>query len=182
MLKLFLLCKNNLWYLLSLLVIVLDQISKRWATLMLTEEGQSIDFIPYFSFTLLHNEGAAFSFLSNAGGWQRLFLISISLLVSSVVIVWLYRLEKSMYWSASGLALILGGGLGNLWDRITLGYVVDFVDWFYASDNSCLPLFYRSIHNGLNTCHWPAFNIADAAIVVGAMSIVLSIFFEDKND
>ena len=177
-----LLMRNNCWYLLSLLVIALDQISKYWALRVLVHEGQSRDFIPYFSFTLLYNEGAAFSFLSDAGGWQRLFLTALSLLISGVIIVWIYRLEKGMRWSASGLALILGGALGNVWDRITLGYVVDFVDWFYVSDNSCLPLFYRSIHTGLNGCHWPAFNIADAAIIAGAVCMVLSTFLEDQDD
>ena len=182
MLRQILLCKNNLWYLLSLLVIVLDQISKHWATNLLKKEGQSQEFTAYFNFTLLHNEGAAFSFLSNAGGWQRFFLIAVSILVSGVLVVWLHRLQRRMYWSAAGLALILGGALGNLWDRITLGYVVDFIDWFYVGDSSCLPLFYRSVNTGLTTCHWPAFNIADASILGGAACILLSMLIEDEND
>ena len=165
MLKQSLLRKHNLWYLFSLLVVLLDQISKYLATSVLKEEGQSRDFVAHFNFTLLHNDGAAFSFLSDAGGWQRFLLMATSMLISGVLVVWLYRLEQRMYWLASGLALILGGALGNLWDRITLGYVVDFVDWFYVTDNSCLPLFYPSVHNGLSTCHWPAFNIADASIL-----------------
>ena len=182
MLKQILWRKNNVWYLLSLLVILLDQITKYWAVVVLQKEGQSNDFIPYFSFTLLYNEGAAFSFLSNAGGWQRFFLIAVSVLVSGILVVWLHRLQRHMYWSAAGLALILGGALGNLRDRITLGYVVDFIDWFYVTDSSCLPLFYRSVTNVFNTCHWPAFNIADASILAGAACIVLSMFIEDEND
>ena len=182
MLKQILLRRENLWYLLSVSVILLDQFSKYWAVLALQYEGQSRDFIPYFSFTLLYNNGAAFSFLSDAGDWGRFFLIAISVLVSSILAVWLYRLGRRMYWSASGLALILGGALGNLWDRITLGYVVDFIDWFYVADSSCLPLFYRSVNSGFNTCHWPAFNIADASILAGAACIVLSMLFEGEND
>jgi signal peptidase II len=182
MLKQTFLRKHNLWYLLSLLVVFLDQGSKFWATLALKEEGQSLSFIAYFNFTLLHNEGAAFSFLSDAGGWQRFFLIAASTLVSGFLVVWLYRLEQRMHWSALGLALILGGALGNLWDRITLGYVVDFVDWFYVADGHCIPLFYRSFNNGLNTCHWPAFNIADASILAGAVCIVLSMLVEHEGD
>lgn len=181
MLKYIVLRKNNVWYLLSLLVVLLDQGSKYWATMALKEEGQSRDFMAYFNFTLLHNEGAAFSFLSDAGGWQRFFFIAASTLISGILVVWLYRLEKYMYWSASGLALILGGALGNLWDRITLGYVVDFVDWFYPTDNSCLPLFYQSVNSGFNSCHWPAFNIADASILMGAVCIIVSMLLEDKD-
>ena len=181
MLKQILLRKNNLWYLLSLLVIVLDQISKHWATNLLKKEGQSHEFIAYFNFTLLHNEGAAFSFLGNAGGWQRFFLIAVSIVVSGILVVWVHRLQQRMHWSAAGLALILGGALGNLLDRITLGYVVDFIDWFYVADSSCLPLFYQSVNNEFNTCHWPAFNIADASIVGGAACIILSMLIEDEN-
>lgn len=180
-LQLALLRRHNLWYLISVLVIALDQMSKYWAVKVLQEEGRSRELMAYFDLTLLYNEGAAFSFLSDAGGWQRLFLVVVSLLVSGILAVWLYRLKPGLYWSAAGLALILGGAIGNLWDRVTLGYVVDFIDWFYMADNSCLPLFYQLLNNGVSTCHWPAFNIADASILAGAACILLSTLFEGDH-
>jgi len=135
-------------------------------------------FLPYFNFTLLYNEGAAFSFLNDAGGWQRWFFAVIAGAVSIALVVWILKLSTTKKWELTGLAFILGGALGNLYDRIVLGKVVDFVDWFYPASESCLPLFYQRL-DVLDTmsCHWPAFNIADAAILAGAACLIIDAFF-----
>lgn len=142
------------WLWLSGLIVVLDQASKfaASATLRLYEP---VAVMPYFNLTLLHNEGAAFSFLSQAGGWQRWFFTGLALLVSAVIIVWLRRLSKAEVWTAVGLSLVLGGAVGNVLDRIRFGYVVDFLDVYYGA------------------WHWPAFNIADSAITIGAVILVV---------
>jgi signal peptidase II len=103
---------------------------------------------------LAHNTGAAFSFLASAGGWQRWFLAAVAGVVSVVVAVWLTRLEPRQRILGLSLGLILGGGLGNLIDRVTLGYVVDFISWHYEE------------------WYWPAFNIADSAICLGAVLLL----------
>lgn len=144
-----------LW--LALLVVVLDQLSKvvvsSWLQLY-----ESVAVLPFFNFTLLHNPGAAFSFLADAGGWQRWFFTAIALFVSVVITVWLRRLPAEEKWQAAALALILGGALGNVIDRLRFGYVVDFLDFYYQQ------------------WHWPAFNIADSAITVG-VAILLWVTF-----
>jgi signal peptidase II len=125
--------------------------------LTLCEPGNcvSIVILPVFKFTLLHNEGAAFSFLDDAGGWQRWFFASVSGLVSVTLVVWLTRLQRRDWLLALALAFILGGAVGNLVDRVTLGYVVDFIVVHY--ENS----------------YFPAFNLADSAISLGAALMIL---------
>ena len=113
---------------------------------------------PWFNLTLQHNTGAAFSFLSNAGGWQRYFFSAVAVVISIALAIWLLRLSPGQWLLALGLGLILGGALGNLWDRLALGYVVDFI----------------SVHYG--GWYFPAFNIADSAITVGAGCILLDSF------
>ena len=142
------------WSWVSLLVIVLDQLTKLWASSALSY-ADPVALIPFVNLTLLHNTGAAFSFLSEAGGWQRWFFALVALLISAVILVWLKRLPAGKVWLAVSLALVLGGALGNVWDRIYLGYVVDFIDVYYRH------------------WHWPAFNIADSAISVGAVMLVI---------
>jgi signal peptidase II len=142
------------WLWLSVVVIVLDQITKLLASAQLVMH-QPVPVLPSFNLTLMHNTGAAFSFLSQAGGWQRWFFVVIAIVVSVVLTLWLHRLQRHQTWLALGLALILGGALGNVWDRIMLGYVVDFVDLYYGD------------------WHWPAFNVADSAITLGAVLLVL---------
>ncbi len=105
--------------------------------------------------TLVFNKGAAFSFLSDAGGWQRWFFTGLSSLVSVALLVWLLRLKSDERLTAVSLALILGGALGNLIDRIRLGQVVDFLDFHWQQS------------------HWPAFNLADSAITVGVVLMLL---------
>lgn len=149
------------WLWLSLFVIILDQLTKIWATQTLTF-NQPIAVLPFFNLTLLHNTGAAFSFLANAGGWQRWFFTILALGVSFVLVLWLARLKSNQYGLASALALILGGALGNVIDRLNYGYVIDFLDFYY------------------NNWHWPAFNIADSAITIGAAILIVDAFRTTK--
>jgi len=147
----------------SLLVIVLDQLTKQWASSALSY-AVPVEVIPFFNLTLLHNTGAAFSFLSDAGGWQRWFFALMALLISAVILVWLKRLPSGRVWLAVALSLVLGGALGNVWDRVTLGYVVDFLDVYYQG------------------WHWPAFNLADSAIFVGAVMLIIDSLRSDKTE
>jgi signal peptidase II len=142
------------WLWLALAVAALDQVTKRLAI-----EGLSlhdpVPIIPFLNLTLTYNLGAAFSFLNQAGGWQRWLFIGLAIVVSLAIVVWLRRLPAQARWTAMGLSLILGGAVGNLIDRLRLGYVVDFIDLYYGH------------------WHWPAFNIADAAITLGALIVIL---------
>lgn len=147
--------QNSLWLLLSIGLIVLDQASKAWISQHMVN-GQSWSLMPFVNFTLAHNHGAAFSFLSQDSGWQRWFLISLALIVNMVLLAYLLKLEVQKKWCALSLALIIGGALGNVIDRLFNGYVVDFID-VYAG-----------------RWHWPVFNIADSAIVVGVFLLILS--------
>lgn len=146
------------WWWLSLLVIGLDQGAKHLAVSRL-EYAVPVPVLPGFNFTLVHNTGAAFSLLHDAGGWQRLFFIVLAIVISVVLAGWLVRLPGEQRWLSVALALILGGALGNLWDRVTLGHVVDFIDVYWR------------------TAHWPAFNIADSAIFAGAVMLALDAFW-----
>jgi len=151
------------WLWLTAVVIALDLATKAVASDNLTL-FQPVALFPGFNFTLMHNKGAAFSFLSEASGWQRWFFSAIAIIVSSVIFVWLKRLQKDQVWLAVSLALILGGAIGNVWDRLTLGYVVDFIDVYYGS------------------AHWPAFNIADSAITVGAVILGIDSIFNHRSE
>lgn len=144
------------WLWLTLLVIVLDQVTKQIASAMLALY-QPIMVMPLFNFTLAHNYGAAFSFLSDAGGWQRYALAAVALITSIGITIWLKRLPKDDPWMAASLSLILGGAIGNLYDRVVLGYVVDFLDVYWGAS------------------HFPAFNIADSAISIGAAMMVIDL-------
>ena len=145
------------WLSLSLLVLVLDQLSKLWVVANF-DLYESIQLIPQLNFTYVHNTGAAFSFLSSAGGWQRWFFVAIALVASISLSVWLTRLKPSERWMAVTLSLILGGAIGNVLDRIAYGYVIDFIDVYYQ------------------TWHWPVFNIADCAISVGVLMMLIDTF------
>jgi len=151
------------WTIISVVVIVLDQITKAIATANLLM-FDPVAVIPMFNFTLMHNEGAAFSFLSDAGGWQRWFFTILASVVSIAIIIWIKKLTPQEKGMAISLSLILGGAIGNLIDRVRFGYVVDFIDVYYG------------------TSHWPAFNIADAAISVGAVVMIIYSFREDKKN
>ena len=146
------------WYGLALLVVVLDQYTKGLAESAL-EYGRPVEVFSWFNLTLQYNKGAAFSFLSDAGGWQRYFFSVVAVVISAVLVVWLYRMPRQQRLLALALALILGGALGNVWDRLVLGHVVDFI----------------SVHYG--GYYFPAFNIADSAISVGAALMIFDSLF-----
>ena len=162
------------WLWLSLLVILADQFSKQ-AALQSLIQYEPVALLPYFNLSLTFNEGAAFSFLSQAGGWQRWFLSVLAIAISVFILVWLKTLDAGEKLLACGLALVLGGAIGNVIDRIVLGKVTDFIDWYYPSGDSCLPFFYR-----LNeaTCHWPTFNLADSAIFLGVVLVLSQTLFQ----
>jgi len=145
------------WFGLALLLVLLDQYTKALATSGL-EYGQPVRVFWWLNFTLQHNSGAAFSFLNDAGGWQRYFFSVIAIVISIALAIWLYLLPRGQWLLALSLGLILGGALGNLWDRVALGYVVDFVSAHYQH------------------YYFPAFNLADAAISVGAVCMLLDSF------
>lgn len=150
-------------YLVSTLVVVFDQITKIAADRSI-ELYQQIVVLPVFNLTLHYNAGAAFSFLSNAGGWQRYLLTGISAAVSIVLVVWLARLltsERVMIWA---LALILGGAVGNLIDRVLYGHVIDFIQVHW------------------NQSYFPSFNIADSAITVGTILLLWATFTEGRDN
>ena len=133
---------------------VVDQATKEWALAAL---DRPVAVLPSLNLVLVHNPGAAFGFLSQAGGWQRWFFIVVGIAIGAFVAVWLGRTARSgQRWMSAGLSLVLGGALGNVWDRIVRGAVVDFVDIYYGR------------------YHWPAFNLADTAITVGAAIIILA--------
>lgn len=151
------------WWLLALAVVVLDQATKLIVDSQLVLH-QAVAVVPFFNLTLIYNEGAAFSFLADADGWQRWFFIVLSAVVSVVLAVWLTRLKRHENFLAFGLALVLGGALGNLIDRIAYGHVVDFIQVYYQS------------------WYFPTFNVADSAISVGAtILIVTSLFSRQEN-
>ena len=145
------------WLWLSVLVLVLDQASKLLvdASFQLYE---SLPLMPYFNLTYARNTGAAFSFLSDAGGWQRWLFAGLAVVMSSFIGLWLKRLQAHETLMAVSLSLVLGGAIGNLIDRVAYGYVIDFLDVYYDS------------------WHWPAFNIADSAICVGVALMLLDGF------
>ncbi len=158
------------WCWLALLVIVLDQATKVWAESQLALY-RPLEVFPGLSWTLSYNPGAAFSFLADAGGWQRWFFTVLALGVSAFIIHWLRKLQRGDVVLAVALCLIMGGAIGNAWDRLYLGHVVDFIDVHYFA-SECLPMFGQSMRSGSLSCHWPAFNIADSAIFIGAMLMI----------
>ncbi len=150
----------SLWWV-ALACIALDQLTKHWVAGVF-ELHESLAVMPMFNLTYVHNTGAAFSFLSQAGGWQRWFFTGIAVVVSAVLLRWMRQTPKQNRWLGWGLALVLGGALGNVIDRLTLGYVIDFLDFYIGAK------------------HWPAFNIADSAICVGAVMLVIDGLFSSR--
>jgi len=157
---------KKIYFSIAIIAIVLDQITKYIASSQLGIHEQN-PVMPFFNFTLMHNYGAAFSFLANAGGWQRWFFTIVAVVISIVLTIWLFRLKNHEKWLGFGLALVLGGAVGNVIDRIRFGYVVAFIQWFANWKG--------------NTYYWPSFNIADSAILVGTALIIISSFFVDED-
>jgi signal peptidase II len=149
------------WPSIALVIAILDQITKEIVLGRFTE-GESLPVTSFFSLVLAFNTGAAFSFLADAGGWQRIFFIVVAA-TAVVVILWLLRKHSDEPVFCLGLSLILGGAIGNLWDRVWLGKVVDFLLFFYKD------------------WHWPAFNVADSAITVGAAILIVDSFTGAKR-
>lgn len=150
------------WLLVAVIIVIADQWTKGLASNALTY-GRAVEILPVFNLTLQHNTGAAFSFLSDAGGWQRWFFTVISSVVSVVLLVWLTRLPAQQKLMMASLCLILGGAIGNLWDRVMLGYVVDFISVHYHGK------------------YFPAFNIADSAITIGAGLMILDMIINPSH-
>lgn len=151
------------WLLLSVIVILIDQLTKWFAEAMLVPY-QPVPIIPMFNLTLAYNTGAAFSFLSDAGGWQRWFFIVLTIIVIIVLFGWLWRMRAEEKLHAVSISLILGGAIGNLIDRVLLGHVIDFLDVYY------------------DQYHWPIFNIADSAITVGVMLLIIDLFWNEHRE
>jgi signal peptidase II len=148
------------WLLLSVLVVLVDQLSKMYIVRHFLE-FEFTTLLPVLDITRMQNVGAAFSFLASASGWQRWLFIGLAVVVSIGITIWLVRMPRGTQpLLAAGLALVLGGALGNVIDRIRLGYVIDF------------------IHFHWDRAYFPAFNVADSAITVGAACLLLDALFE----
>ena len=145
------------WLWLSLFIVILDQATK-WLAEALLVPFQPVPLMPLLNLTLMYNEGAAFSFLANAGGWQRWLFAGFALVMTTVLAIWLLRLDKGDRVTAVTLSLIIGGAIGNLIDRVQTGRVVDFIDFY------------------VGTWHWPAFNVADSAISIGIVFLLITSF------
>ncbi len=149
--------KQLKWLWLSLIIIGLDQLTKQIAEAQLNPH-QLVDILPFFSWYLTYNTGAAFSFLAGAGGWQRWLFTLISVIVSVIIVQWIRKLPPEDTLTALSLSLILGGAIGNLIDRVLFGHVIDYIQVW------------------LGSYPFPAFNVADAAISVGAVLLILTSF------
>ena len=152
------------WLLLSALVVVADQVSKAYIARNFLE-FEFVRILPVLDITCMHNVGAAFSFLASASGWQRWVFIGLAGVVSIGITLWLLKLPRGSHsLLTAGLALVLGGALGNVIDRIRVGYVIDF------------------IHFHWDRAYFPAFNVADSAITVGAACLLLDALFDAKRN
>ena len=149
------------WLAVAGVVVVLDQATKLAAERWL-DFHEPVALIPFFNLTLSYNTGAAFSFLSEAGGWQRWFFVLLAVVVSALVVLWLSRLPPADRWTGAALAMVLGGALGNVIDRVVYGHVVDFIDFYVGS------------------WHWPTFNVADSAISVGVAILLVDGLFGQR--
>ena len=149
-----------LW--IALLGLVLDQYTK-YLVLQHFELYQSVQITGFFNLTYVRNYGAAFSFLHDAGGWQRYFFTAIAFVVSAVILWWLKQSPREQVLLPVGFCFILGGAIGNVIDRLVHGYVVDFLDFYYQS------------------YHWPAFNIADSVIFIGPALLIIDLFVNKES-
>lgn len=150
------------WLWITVLVIVIDRCSKMWVISHLSAY-ESLTILPFFNLTLAHNTGAAFSFLHAASGWQNIFFIALALVVSLMILYWLAVLPRRDWWMAVALSLVLGGALGNVWDRLVYRYVIDFLHFHWSDWNFAI------------------FNIADSAICVGAFMVIIGWYRGSKS-
>lgn len=142
------------WIWITFIVVALDRYSKYWVENNITPHEPLVIF-PFFDLTLAYNTGAAFSFLHSASGWQNMMFIGLAFTVSLFIFIWLCKSPARSCWMNVALCLVLGGALGNAWDRLIYGYVIDF------------------FHFHLNDWHFAIFNVADSAICVGAIMLIL---------
>ena len=150
------------WWLVTFVIFALDMVTKQLADHLL-QYANPVYVLPVLDFTLLYNKGAAFSFLADQAGWQRWFFTIISFSVSVMLIYWIKSLPRTAIWLPTALALVLGGAIGNLVDRVLFGYVIDFI----------------SVH--WDRAYFPAFNIADSAITVGAIMLMIDVIREGRQ-
>lgn len=151
------------WILLSILIIALDQWSKYFVAMSFTQTTV-IHVLPFLNFILRFNDGAAFSFLNHQSGWQIYFLSGISMTISIILTIWLCRIKRSDGWVAMPVSFILGGAIGNFIDRVRLHVVIDFIDFHVGH------------------WHFATFNVADAAVSVGATCLVLKLLCDSMSD
>lgn len=151
------------WYWVAVLAFFADQLSKQWV-LANFDLFESVQLLPFFNFTYVRNYGAAFSFLSEAGGWQRWLFTIIAVGFSTILTLWLRKQSASLWKLNLAYTLVIGGALGNLIDRLMHGFVVDFIDFYWGKS------------------HYPAFNIADSAIFIGAVLIIWDGFLSGKSE
>ncbi|WP_231892629.1 MULTISPECIES: signal peptidase II [unclassified Vibrio] len=137
-------------------LVVMDSMGYGWAN--------RIEVLPFFNLLYVHNYGAAFSFLGDQSGWQRWLFTGIAIAVCAMLTVWMSKLPKAEKWNNIAYALIIGGALGNVFDRVIHGFVVDYLDFF------------------VGTYHWPAFNLADSTICIGAVMVILDSFVNTKRN
>ena len=151
------------WLWITVVFLVIDQISKQWVA-QTFDYRESLAVMPFFNLTYVHNPGAAFSFLAEQPGWQRWFFTAIASIASIVFFIWMAKTPKTNKILGIGFSLLLSGALGNLIDRVLFGYVIDFLDFYVGN------------------AHWPAFNVADSAIFVGAALMIFDSFKAEKKN
>ena len=150
------------WFSIAMVILFLDQLTKNWIVNDFFL-GQRDFITSFFNLVRVHNYGAAFSFLSDAGGWQRWFLAVLSMVVSVFLVIWLIKLPRVKWIEGIAIALILGGALGNLYDRVVFGYVIDFLDFHWSGS------------------HFPAFNVADSGITMGASLLIFDMLIPRQD-
>lgn len=153
---------NLRWLWLSVIVLIADQMTK-YSVVHNLSLGETKPIVPFLNLTLAFNQGAAFSFLNQAGGWQQWFFTGIAVVICVVLLCWLARMPRNHQWIACAAALIFGGALGNLFDRVYHHYVIDFIDFH------------------IGAWHYPTFNVADSAVVVGVMMLLLDMLMRKRN-
>lgn len=166
------------WLLWIVVLTTFDQATKRLAETLLSF-ATPVEILPSLNLMLTYNEGAAFSLLSDAGGWQRWFFIVIAVAICAYIIRWLSQLQANQVYTARALVLIVSGGLGNVIDRILFAKVTDFIDVYYISQEQCLPLFFNWSQI---SCHWPTFNVADILICLGTALLLTQILRENRSN